>query len=264
MYSVNFLQVVKKGVPLLFLFLFCAPVENKDKGKLYDAYYNTGLSFLQVGDYSSAIENFMKAENIRKDDPKLYNAMGLAYMGKGLLKEAESYFEKALKLNPDYSEARNNLGVVLYQMRRYDEAIREFERVLSDVLYKTPQQAYLNLGLVYFAKGEMRRALFYFKKAISIDPNFALAYANLGFTYFELKSYDEAEENLEQAKELLKKMPGAELNLAEVNLYLGRINLIKRNYNRAVEFFEEVIRLAPGTNMEREAKEKIKQIKGGR
>jgi len=264
MYWVNFLQAVKKGFPALFLFLLCAPIEDKEKGKLYDAYYNTGLSFMQVGDYSSAIENFMKAESIRKDDPKLYNAMGLAYMGKGLLKEAESCFEKALKLNPDYSEARNNFGVVLYQMGRYDEAIREFERVLSDVLYKTPQQAYLNLGLVYFAKGEMRRAVFYFKKAISLDPGFALAHANLGFTYFELKSYDEAEESLERAKELLRKMPGSELNLAEVNLYLGRINLLKRNYRRAAEFFEEVITLAPGTNMEREAREKIKQIKGGR
>jgi len=260
---VNFWQVVKRGFPAIFLF-FCAPIDNKDKGRLYDAYYNTGLSFMQVGDYSSAIENFMKAENIRKDDPKLYNAMGLAYMGKGLLNESEFYLKKALKLNPDYSEARNNLGVVLYQMGRYDEAIREFEKVLSDVLYKTPQQAYLNLGLVYFAKGDMRRAVFYFKKAISIDPGFALAHANLGFTYFELKSYDEAKESLERASELLKKMPGSEINLAEVALYLGRIYLIKKNYKKAVEFFEEVIKLAPGTNMEKEAKEKIKEIKGGR
>ncbi len=261
MYLVNFWRAVKRGLPILFLFV-CAPVENKDKGKLYDAYYNTGLSFMQVGDYSSAIENFMKAESIRKNDPKLYHAMGLAYMGKGLLKESLSYFEKALKINPDYSEARNNFGVVLYQLGRFDEAIREFEKVLSDVLYKTPQQAYLNLGLVYYAKGDIRRAVFYFKKAISVDPGFALAYANLGFAYFELKSYDEAERSLETAMDLMKKMPGAELNLAEVNLYLGRINLNKKNYQKAFELFDEVLKLAPGTNMEKEARERIREIKG--
>lgn len=263
MFLANFFQAVKRGIPIIALSFFCAPIENRDKGKLYDAHYSTGLSFMQVGDYSSAIENFMKAENIRKDDPKLYNAMGLAFMGKGLLKESLSYFEKALDINPDYSEARNNLGVILYMMGKYDEAIKEFEKVLSDVLYKTPQNAYFNLGRVYLAKGDINRAKFYFKKTISIDPDFALAYANLGFVYFETKFYDDAETSLERAVELMKKMPGAELNLAQVNLFLGRINLIKKKYKKAMELFEEVINLAPGTEMEREAREKIKGLKGG-
>lgn len=257
----NFLRVDRVLFLILAFLLLCAPLESGDKGRIYDAHYNTGLSFLQMGEYSSAIEHFRKAESIRKDDPKLYNALALAFLGKGLLKEAEENLQKCLKLDPGYSEARNNLGIVYYQMGRYDDAIREFEKVLSDVLYKTPQQAYLNLGLVYFSKGDLRRAIFYFKKAIAIDPNFALAYQNLGISYFEIKEYDEAERNLEQARRLMEKMSGAELHLAEINLYLGRLHLLKRNYARALECFEEVVKLAPGTQMEKEAREKIRSIK---
>ena len=44
--------------------------------------------------------------------------------------EAMREYQAALRINPDYSDAHNNLGVVYWQRGRLDEAKREFQTAL--------------------------------------------------------------------------------------------------------------------------------------
>ena len=44
--------------------------------------------------------------------------------------EAITHFEKAIMLKPDYAEANNNLGAVLFKNGRIQEAIMHFQKEL--------------------------------------------------------------------------------------------------------------------------------------
>jgi Flp pilus assembly protein TadD len=49
------------------------------------------------------------------DRPKLgpaYNALGLSYVEEGRLSEAKTAFEQAIRVDPEYAQAENNLGAL--------------------------------------------------------------------------------------------------------------------------------------------------------
>ena len=60
----------------------------------------------------------------------LHNKIGIAYQHMEDLGAAKKSYNQALKLNPKYSEARNNLGTLAYERKDYRGAIREYNRAL--------------------------------------------------------------------------------------------------------------------------------------
>ncbi|MDQ7778524.1 MAG: tetratricopeptide repeat protein [Planctomycetota bacterium] len=70
--------------------------------------------------------------------------------------EAAEQFELALKNRPDFLEAYNDLGCVLYRLRKYDGAILAFTKALE----LSPHDAELiyNLAAAHFSAGELPRA----------------------------------------------------------------------------------------------------------
>ena len=64
------------------------------------------------------------------DRHRLREIEELAQSGK--IDEAGSEFLRAVRIRPNYAEARNNLGIVLARSGRLDEAIAHFEKALRD------------------------------------------------------------------------------------------------------------------------------------
>jgi tetratricopeptide (TPR) repeat protein len=48
----------------------------------------------------------------------------------GRVQDGIGHYEQALRIQPDYAEAHNNLGVALLQLGRSQEAIAHFEQAL--------------------------------------------------------------------------------------------------------------------------------------
>ena len=71
------------------------------------------------------------------------------------LLDARHSYERALKLNPHYAEAMNNLGAVYYAERNLHKA----EHLYKGSLRLSPNAAsvYSNLGTVYFAEGKGKK-----------------------------------------------------------------------------------------------------------
>ncbi|MCF6147390.1 MAG: glycosyltransferase [Candidatus Kuenenia sp.] len=79
----------------------------------YDAYYNLGFLYATISDIDNAIAALSKAVEIHNNDASVYNNLGVLYFKKKQNKEARSCFEKALAIDPDYQEAKQNLDKVL-------------------------------------------------------------------------------------------------------------------------------------------------------
>ena len=89
---------------------------------------------------------------------------------------------KALKINPDYAEAHNNLGVVLATKQgNFSEAIKHYLKALQ--ISSKYASAHNNLGNALTHQGNYQDAIYHYKEALQINPNYIEAYYNLEKVY---------------------------------------------------------------------------------
>ncbi|GKV09034.1 hypothetical protein SLEP1_g20593 [Rubroshorea leprosula] len=76
------------------------------------------------------LEAIEKWDGDEQDLAQVYNALGVSYMRDGKLEKGISQFETAVKLQPGYVTAWNNLGDAYEQKKDYKSALKAFEEVL--------------------------------------------------------------------------------------------------------------------------------------
>jgi tetratricopeptide (TPR) repeat protein len=116
--------------------------------------------------YREAIEAYQKGP---ADSPVTWNKLGIAYHQLLDLPKAQKNYEHALKIDPKYSEAMNNLGTVFYAHKRYRAAIGRYTAALK--LKPEAASYYSNLGTAYFARKDYKKAALAYQTAVKLDPD---------------------------------------------------------------------------------------------
>jgi len=98
----------------------------------------------------------------------LANKTGIAYHQLQDLDNAEKYYRRAIKLNPKYPEAINNLGTVYYAKKSYRRAVSQYKKGLR--LRPDSASMFSNLGTAYFARKQYQDAMNAYAQAVAIDP----------------------------------------------------------------------------------------------
>jgi tetratricopeptide (TPR) repeat protein len=86
-----------------------------------------------------------------------------------------------VELDPLNSSIQNNLGFVLYHAGRYDAAIEQFQRsaeMVPDSLW-----GYFGVGTTYVALRRFDEAIRWFEKAVEVGGSDSMAKAHLGWAY---------------------------------------------------------------------------------
>lgn len=106
-------------------------------------------------------------------------------------------FQEALKENPEFIEALNNLGFMYKKVGKFEESKKCFENVLKllpkikDTIPITDQADYYsNLGALYIANGTPEDAINYFNQASKISDHNALNKWNRSLAYLEQGNYE--------------------------------------------------------------------------
>lgn len=112
------------------------------------------------------------------NDAISYYNLALVFGEKGLLKEAETSYRRAIALKSDYLKAYSNLGCILIKLDKFDEAIKVYQTALAI----NPNWATLhnNLGQALQAQGKAGDALSAYLTAIALQPDMVLAHYNSG------------------------------------------------------------------------------------
>ena len=151
---------------------------------------------------------------------------------KSNLKIAEKLYVKTLKINPNYFDAYNNLGILHNQLGEYRKAMSCFEKAVK--IEPKNAGAQNNLGFVFKELGEYLKAKSCYDKAIQIQPN-AAAYNNLGFILKELGEYQQSIISYKRAIKINPKNDAAHYNLANTLKELGEYKKAINCYNNAIE-----------------------------
>jgi tetratricopeptide (TPR) repeat protein len=115
--------------------------------------------------YREAVEVYSTAG---ADSAIIANKTGIAYHQMMELDFARRNYERALKLDPKYSEAVNNLGTIFYARKNYRKAVKYYNRALK--LKPNSASIYSNLGTAQFARKKYKQALEAYDTALSLDP----------------------------------------------------------------------------------------------
>jgi adenylate cyclase len=132
--------------------------------------------------------------------------------------EADKAYRKAVELNPSYALGQNWYGMFLLSMGQFDEAL---ERVTRAKTLDPLSTQNVNLGLVYYFSGRCDQAVREFQDMLSLDPNFAVGRLNLAKAYLEKKMYDKAIEEFKRA-DALEGGSGDSAGLAHAYAAAGR------------------------------------------
>ena len=128
------------------------------------------------------------------------------------------------------------MGNALQEQGQLDEAIDAYDKALS--LKPDYAEAYYNIGVTFKEQGKLDKALEFFEKALSSRPDYAEAYNNMGNALQEQGKPEEAVESFEKALSLKP-------DYAEAYNNMGNALQEQGKPEEAVESFEKALSLKP-------------------
>lgn len=96
----------------------------------------------------------------------------------------------ALKQDPNFVLALDDIAVCYRQLEDYDNAIKYYQKSLE--VYPEGEYALMNIGVVYTLKSDFKTAIEYYEKLIKYQPNNAEGYFGAGKNYLALNNDDKA------------------------------------------------------------------------
>lgn len=123
------------------------------------------------GDIFMARKMFREAIDKFRECPQsagVDNKIGIAFHQLLQLDLAKKNYEAAVKLDPKFPQAINNLGTVYYSRKNYGKAMKCYRKALK--LNPESASIWVNLGSAYFAKHNIKKAAQCYDKAMEIDP----------------------------------------------------------------------------------------------
>lgn len=217
----------------------------------------------------------------------------IGFLAEGYEAENLNVVLSAIKKNPLIEVKLNPLpksplleGDSLYAEKKYDEALKEYQRVLTE--HPDLTRLFDKIGLCYLRLNDYDNAIVYFKKMLEKEPKSQDTLINLSAIYFERGLLDEGMEYFQQldektltdpslfynigvllfnsnqievAIEYLSKSLAIDPNYVDALYQMGLANLNKGDLDKAKESFEKVVELAPDSEKAALAKNLLMHIK---
>ena len=158
-----------------------------------------GAAYYQQGKLEIALDEFNRAVEIDPTYSQAHNGLGLVYAALNQDAKADASFKRAIQVQPSSSEAHNNYGSFLCAHQRYDESITQFLEAVKNPLYSTPNLAYANAGICSVRKNDTKNAEVYLNKALQIEPLTYSAAYQLADIQFKRGDVTTAQKTLQNA-----------------------------------------------------------------
>jgi serine/threonine protein kinase/Flp pilus assembly protein TadD len=194
------------------------------------AYLKLAFCYASLADELKAKTYVEKAakfsDKVSKKEKFLIDAYHQLFQGR--VREAKQLLEEMVRLYPDEKLAHENLALINYQMKDYEETIAEYNKVIE--LDSLSKETYNILAYVYDAAGRYDEAIKSINKYIELAPREANPYDSRADIYARHAEVDKAIESYNKALEI---KPDFEASIEK----LGLMYLHKRDYDKAERYF---------------------------
>ena len=194
------------------------------------------LTWRQCGIYASLDTLWRDTLAKNPNCSMAHSNLGSLLYDQGRMEEAMEHYRKAVQTDPNNCEALNNLGIALAAQGQFDEAIKDFRQAIR--IKPNDCDALDSLGIALATQGQFEAAIENFRKAIQIKPYDCDALDNLGTALASRGQFDEAIKNYRQASQINSNRPQTFLHWGMALGQSGRTR-------EAVVQYREALRLNP-------------------
>jgi tetratricopeptide (TPR) repeat protein len=200
-----------------------------------DALHLLGLLVSQMGRHDAGIDLIRQAIAINATNADYHNNLGTVLRDNGKLDEAIASFNQAIQLKPD-AAAYNNLGTAMREKNRLEDAVAAYRQAIS----RNPRfaQAHNNLGNALKDLGQLTQAIAAYRRAIQLKPDYAGAYGNLSIA---LREHGEIEASIMAARRAIALRPDD----AQAHSNLANSLTEHREFAEAITVARRAIELKP-------------------
>jgi tetratricopeptide (TPR) repeat protein len=181
-----------------------------------------GLCHLRLGNTADAIVAFTKAAQIDPVDATNPLYLAAIYRAADKLDKAIDYYRKALHLDPFLQRATLELGELLQQARRHQQAAEIFQRLVA---LEDSSKARRLAGRAYLAADEPTAAAQHFERLLEDEPgDFE---GNLRLAQIALDRYESGEadvQELKRARSCARRAARVRPSDPDVQRLLGRLD----------------------------------------
>ncbi|MBI3994669.1 MAG: tetratricopeptide repeat protein [Nitrospirae bacterium] len=199
----------------------------------FEKVYRTAQEYFDDQRFDEAERLYLKLlDRNSRGYADVFNRLGLICVQKGLYERASQYFEKALALNPKYTDASLNLVVTYNELRNFEAAERVFNQAakvvrsepasLDPFIQGKLANEHGKLGDAYYELGRYEQALDEYRKAVEIRPNFVDILTKIGIALREKGDLDQAVEAFVKAKNAGPRYVSAYIHLGITYYTQGR------------------------------------------
>jgi protein O-mannosyl-transferase len=164
-----------------------------------------------------------------------YN-LGIVLSDQGKTDQAIDHYRDAVGLRPDYAEAHYNLGRLLAEQAQFDDAIAHYAKAVE--LNPADAEAQNNLGVTFFAIGRVDDAIAHYQRALEIQQDYAEASCNLANALVTKGDLDGAIARYSACLTAIPDQAEAQYNLASALLRKGRTD-------EAIVHYQKILQLHP-------------------
>jgi protein O-mannosyl-transferase len=191
------------------------------------------LSWRQSSMYADAETLYLTTIRKNPGSWMAHNNLGILLADMGRNEEAIAHYRKALELKPDNAEAHNNFGALLEKTGRTDEAIVHYRKALE--INPNLAQAYNNLGTLLEKMGRTDEVLAHYRKVLAFNPDDSKIRNNLGTLLAKAGRTDEAMVQFLKALEINPGYGNAHYNFGLLLADMGRNDEAVAHYRKALE-----------------------------
>ena len=187
----------------------------------------------RIGAYDEAIEILNVAIKI---DPKFvpaYNQIGLILFQADKKNESVEAFKNAIAIDPENLNSRLGLAKTYSMITRNDLAVEQYLKAAD--LKKNDPEILFKIALEYWYHQNLEKSKEYYNKVLEIDSSHTQAHLNLISVYERLEEWKKAIREIEISRQLGKeKKDSSVISIAErkKKFILGRMNLTEEEYQR--------------------------------
>lgn len=202
--------------------------------------YEKGVDFYNSGDYKKAAELFGKIIASGLAGRSVYRAAVSALILSKDYKLAAPHLEKFISMGTLTVDELCNVGVCYSQLNNHEKALEFYERALS----QEPNHKFSlnNKGYSLNLSGKFEEAIQFFDRSIELDENFAYSYNNRGLSKIKTGMIEEGLKDINYGLELDPKNAYGYRNL-------GIYHADKGEYREALELFRKAKELDASTHM---------------
>jgi len=146
-----------------------ARIAGETENRHWILFYNRGIAYERSKQWEKAEPDFLKALELKPDDPFVLNYLGYSWVEQGVkIVRAKEMIRKALEQRQTDGYIVDSLGWVLYRTGSFDEAVGYLERAVQ----LRPQDPIINdhLGDAYWRVGRRNEARFQWDRALNLEP----------------------------------------------------------------------------------------------